>query len=247
MLGMSALPRIEINPRAQIQIERINDEHNAVIIDDFLKHPEALVEFAGSHAADFAVPKDGYPGLLRDVDEACMAAIYRFIRAEMSRQFGFLKGGIRTSTYLSMATLRPSALQNLQRLCHTDPRNRSDRRNYAGLVYLFENAELGGTGFYRWKEQQRITEATALEVQDPQRALEYLQQHFATFNEPARYMTGSNEIAELLCNIPAQFNRFVFYSGDVPHSAAIARPELLCDDFAKGRLTLNCFASVLPR
>ena len=39
----------------------------------------------------------------------------------------------------------------------------------------------------------------------------------------------------------------IFYSGDVPHSAAIASPELLTKDFSKGRLTLNCFASVRPR
>ena len=60
-------------------------------------------------------------------------------------------------------------------------------------------------------------------------------------------MAVSNEIAELLFEVPAQFNRFVFYSGDLPHSAHIPRPELLSTDFAEGRLTLNCFASVRPR
>lgn len=244
---MAALPKIEVNPQAKLRVEKISDEHEVVIVDNFLKEPEALVDFACNNAADFSIPENSYPGLLRDVDEQSMADVYRFIRFVMSRQFSFLKGGIRTSTYLSMTTLQPDELQNLQRLCHTDPRERPDRRNYAGLVYLFEDTELGGTGFYRWKEQERITEATALEAADPERALEFLQQHFPTYNEPARYMTDSNEIAELLCSIPAQFNRFVFYSGDVPHSAAIAKPELLCDDFSRGRLTLNCFASVMPR
>jgi len=244
---MTAVPTIEINPQAEVQIAHISDEYNAVIVDDFLRDPRALVDFARNNAADFSIPENSYPGLLLDVDEQSMVDINRFIRSTMSRVFSFLKGGIRTSTYLSMTTLQPDELQNLQRLCHTDPRERSDRLNYAGLVYLFENAELGGTGFYRWKEQERITEATALEAKNPQRALEFLQQHFPTYNEPARYMTGSNEIAELLLDIPAQFNRFVFYPGDLPHSAAIAKPELLSDDFARGRLTLNCFASVLPR
>jgi hypothetical protein len=59
-------------------------------------------------------------------------------------------------------------------------------------------------------------------------------------------MTGSNEIAELLYTVPPRFNRFVFYSGDMPHSAAIAAPELLSDDPRQGRLTLNLFFSVLP-
>jgi hypothetical protein len=33
----------------------------------------------------------------------------------------------------------------------------------------------------------------------------------------------------------------------MPHSAAIATPELLSDDATKGRLTLNLFFSVLPK
>ncbi len=76
---------------------------------------------------------------------------------------------------------------------------------------------------------------------------DFLQEHFPTYRKPARYMTGSNEIAELLCTIPARFNRPVFYSGDVPHSATIAAPELLSTDIRKGRLTLNVFADVLPK
>ena len=150
-------------------------------------------------------------------------------------------------TFLSMATLQPEELSNLQRLCHSDPRGRADRRNFAGLIYLFENEDLGGTGFYRWKEVELIKQATALEIEDPQRALAFLQEHFPTYNKPACYMSGSNEIAELLFEVPARFNRFVFYSGDVPHSAKITLPEQLTGDFRTGRLTLNCFASVRPR
>jgi hypothetical protein len=39
----------------------------------------------------------------------------------------------------------------------------------------------------------------------------------------------------------------IFYSGDIPHSAYIEEPELLSDDVDVGRLTLNLFASVVPR
>ncbi len=95
-------------------------------------------------------------------------------------------------------------------------------------------------------------------LQDPHRLVEFaadhagkslafLQQHFPTFREPACYMTGSNEIAELLCTIPARFNRLVFYSGDQPHGATITAPELLSEDVRKGRLTLNVFADVVPK
>ena len=147
---------------------------------------------------------------------------------------------------MSMVTLKPDELSNMQRLCHFDPNPSPDRTIYAALVYLFENENLGGTGFYRWREFDRVQEAIAIDAADHDKGLTYLQENFSTFRSPAQYMTGSNEIAELLCTIPARFNRLIFYSGSVPHSGAITAPELLSRDFRKGRLTLNCFASVLP-
>ena len=137
----------------------------------------------------------------------------------------------------------------MQRYCHTDPIPSPDRTCYAALIYLFENEGLGGTGFYRWIESasELRHKAAAIEREDPDKALAFLQEHFPTYRKPACYMTGSNEIAERLCTIPARFNRMVFYSGDVPHSGAITAPELLSKDFRKGRLTLNIFADVLPK
>ncbi|MDH3350409.1 MAG: DUF6445 family protein [Gammaproteobacteria bacterium] len=245
--AVMSLPGIEVNAAADVRIERVTDAHSCVVIDDFLKDPQSVVAFAIENADAFSVPADSYPGLLFDVAEESMAEINRYVRSEMSRRFSFLRGGIKTAAYLSMATLQPDELSNLQRLCHTDPRERPDRRNYAGLVYLFEDEALGGTGFYRWKEQKLIEEATALELEDPKRASAFLQEHFATYRQPARYMTESNEIAELCLEIPARFNRFIFYSGDLPHSASISAPELLTEDFSRGRLTLNCFVSVRAR
>lgn len=244
---MDTLPNIKINLAAAIRIERITDEIDCVIVDDFLMNPGEIVDFACSHAADFSIPDLSYPGLLRDVDAGAMADVYRFIRSKMNTHFSFMKGDMRLATYLSMATMQPDELTNLQRLCHTDPRERLDRRNYAALVYLFKDEDLGGTGFYRWKERELVEQATAIELNDPVKGLAFLQDHFPSYREPACYMTESNEIAELLCKIPARYNRLIFYSGDVPHSASISSPELLSNDFSKGRLTLNCFASVRPQ
>lgn len=238
---------IEINASAEVQVRQIDDQHHCVIVDDFLKHPESLVEFACNNADAFELQEIGYPGVLFDVDPNAMGDVRHFLKSKMSSEFEFFKSDIRTSTYLSMATRQPEELAPLQRLCHSDPRERPERRNYAGLVYLFRNESLGGTGFYRWKEQRLIEEATALEIDNPGSSLDFLRQHFKMYREEPQYMAGSNEIAELLLDVPARFNRFVFYSGDLPHSAHIPRPELLSTDFAEGRLTLNCFASVRPR
>ena len=245
---MAALQGIRINTNAEIRREAISEDHNCVVIDDFLQDPHELVELAAHHAGEFSMPERGnYPGPLFRVDGDTMTDIYGFIRAKMTKQFPFLRGKITLWTYLSMATMRPDELSHRQRICHTDPTSAPHRTCYAALVYLFENEGLGGTGSYRWREPELVLQAKAIERENPGKAEAFLQEHFPTYRKPACYMTGSNEIAELLCTIPARFNRLVFYSGTVPHSAAITAPELLSTDFRKGRLTLNVFADVFPK
>ncbi len=240
-------PAIKLNPSADCEIRPIGDAGQVVIVDDFLLNPQELIDFAVTNSRRFTVPPKSYPGFTLPLSPSSSQDVQRFIRSTMSKHFGFLRGGIGLTTILSMTTLAPHQLSNLQRLCHTDPKTAPDRQNYAALVYLFEDGRLGGTGFYRWKQRELIEEATALELQNPAAALEFLQAHFPTYNEPAAYLTASNEIVELIDVVPAKFNRFVFYAGDVPHSAYIAHPERLTDNFREGRLTLNFFASVVPR
>ena len=238
---------IEVNPNADITVRQIDGDDYCVVVDNFLQHPERLVEFAVSNSAAFEPQAIGYPGVLYDVDPAAMTDVLRFIRSRMSRQFGFFKGDVRTSTYLSMATRQPAELAPLQRLPHSDPRANPQRNNYAALVYLFDDADLGGTGFYRWTQRELIERATAMELERAGSSAELLEEHLEMYRQPPRYMVGSNEVAELLLEVPARYNRLLFYSGDVPHSAHIPHPERLSTDFARGRLTLNCFASVRPK
>ncbi|MCH9005844.1 MAG: hypothetical protein IH838_11205 [Proteobacteria bacterium] len=245
---MAALPVIRINTDAEIRREEISEDQYCVIVDDFLQDPHELVDFAVSQASEFSMPERGnYPGPLFRVDGDAMTVIYQFIRSKMTKQFPFLRGKMSLWTFLSMATMRPDKLSHRQRICHTDPTSAPDRTCYAALVYLFDNEGLGGTGFYRYREPELVRKAKTIEREDPGKARAFLQEHFPTYREPARYMTESNEIAELLCTIPARFNRLIFYSGNVPHSAAITAPELLSTDIRKGRLTLNVFADVLPK
>ncbi len=238
---------IEINPSPEMRVQPITDQDVCVVVDNFLKNPESLVEFATGNAAAFEPQAIGYPGILYDVPNSAMDAINRFIRSQMSRRFSFFKGDVRTSTYLSMATRQPEELAPLQRLPHSDPRANLERNNYAALVYLFDDPELGGTGFYRWTNRKLIEEATAMEIDRAGSSADFLAGHLDMYRQPPRYMNGTNEVAELLLEIPARFNRLLFYSGDVPHSAHIPRPDLLSADFSRGRLTLNCFASVRPK
>jgi hypothetical protein len=239
--------KLAINPNLEITMVRLGDDITCVCIDDFLANPQDAVDYVREHADEFVTQQRAYPGVVMPVPDRPMEALYRFIRNEMSRLFSFCRGGIDFHTQFSMTTLQPEDFTWIQRLCHTDPRLSRDRANFAALLYLFENPDLGGTGFYRWRDPDFWADMCARQIDDPAAGLDELQQRFRMFRDPPCYMTDSNEAAELLDVAPARFNRLIFYSGDVPHNAFIRRPELLSADPAEGRLTLNCFASVLPK
>ncbi|MFC1740835.1 DUF6445 family protein [Pseudomonadota bacterium] len=150
-------------------------------------------------------------------------------------------------TQFSLATLQPDEFTWIQRLCHSDPRLEPGRVNYAALLYLFEKPEMGGTAFYRWKDKEFWQDMSVRQRDDPNAGLDLLEEKFQMFRDPPCYMTESNEAAELLDMVPAKFNRLVFYSGDLPHSAYIEDPALLVADPTEGRLTLNCFVSAIPK
>lgn len=244
---MSGLPTIRLNPAAEIRQQTIAENTFCIIVDDFLEDPQALVEFAAEHSDQFSIPERSYPGMMMRLQTDALLDFDRFIRNRMGKAFSFLRGNARLSTGLSMVTFKPQQLTNYQRLCHTDPRTDMTRRNYAALVYLYSNEALGGTAFYRYKQPGIVFKALELDAQDPNAAAEFLAGHTELFRRPPRYITESNELAELLYVVPPRFNRFVFYSGEIAHSAHITSPELLTTDFHTGRLTLNCFASVVTK
>ncbi len=89
---MAALQEIRINQDANIRREAISEDHDCVIVDDFLQDPHKLVEFAAHHAGEFSRPDSGYPGQQFDVNEDAMTDIYRFIRFEITKHFPFFRG-----------------------------------------------------------------------------------------------------------------------------------------------------------
>jgi hypothetical protein len=244
---MAAFPLLHINAELRLQRELISGNAFCVVVDEFLKEPKTLVEYAAKQRAEFARPNIGYPGLQIRVNDDAMADIFRFVRAQMSKEFGFLRGRIGIRSLLSMVTAQPDDLSFMQRICHIDPNPDPGRAKYAALLYLFDDERLGGTGFYRWKNEALVWQGVNLLRKDQSEGEELLKRSFETFRAPPSYMTASNDVAELLYTVQPRFNRFVFYSGDIPHTGAITAPELLSDDPRKGRLTLNLFFSVLSK
>lgn len=238
---------LKIKPNLEIQLVRVAEDVTCAVIDDFLLNPGEAVDFAAEHFDDFERQQRAYPGLVLPAPEQPLADINRFIQRELSRLFPFCRGDIRFQAQFSLTTLQPEEFSWIQRLPHTDPRLQAGRVNFAALLYLFENPELGGTGFYRWKDPAYWEQMTAAQREDPEAGLDELRERFELFRQPPRYVTESNEAVELLDHAPARFNRLVFYSGEVPHSAHITRPDLLVPDPRTGRLTLNWFVDAVPR
>ena len=239
--------RLQVNPNPEIRLSEITDGRLCAVIDDFLLNPGDAAAFACANATGFEAQERAYPGLVLPVDHEPLWAVYRFIQRELSRLFGFCRGDIEFHTQFSLTTLQPEDFTWIQRLCHSDPGVAPGRVNYAALLYLFDNPDLGGTGFYRWKDPGFWREMTALQRDDPDAGRDTLEQRFRMFRDPPCYMTESNEAADLLDVVPARFNRLVFYPGGLPHNAHIRHPELLSADPAAGRLTLNCFVSAVPK
>ena len=44
----------------------------------------------------------------------------------------------------------------MQRICHIDPNPDPGREKYAALLYLFNDERLGGTGFYRFRDEELV-------------------------------------------------------------------------------------------
>lgn len=240
-----ALIRVARDP--EIELHDTGDGQRYAIVDNFLDDPQAVIRNVDAYAGKFVSEPVGHPSRGKDIGLVALEDIQRFVRSKMSRHFPFHRGGIQLKAFLSNVSLRPEELSVFHRMCHIDPRPRPDHRTFAGVIYLFEDPELGGTAFYRWQAKDVAVEAYRLAKQDPDAALRYLKEHSEVYRRPPEYMTTSNEIAELVSAVPAKFNRLVFYDGEIPHSGHITRPELLSPDPAKGRLTLNMFLSVKPR
>ena len=244
---MADLPIIRVAPNPEIKMHEVGDGQQFAIVDNFLADPHALIANVAGYAGEFVSKPTAHASRGQAMSEHQLGDLRRFIGRRLSKLFPFYRADLILKAFLSNISLRPQELSAYHRVCHTDPQMSPGHQTFAGITYLFAEPELGGTAFYRWRAQDIAVRAYQLAAQDNDAALRYLAEHSAAFRKAPEYMTSSNEIAELLTAVPAKFNRMIFYSGGIPHSAHITRPELLSSDPTKGRLTLNFFAAVRPR
>jgi hypothetical protein len=209
-----------------------------VFIDDFLEHPQALVDAAC--ASRFEPPAElaehkGYPGVRAPAPPAYTQALSELLEPLIKVNFGVpealaVKVGL---SAFSLTTVAADALGPLQRTPHFDA---STPHYIAALLYLCDESH-GGTGFYRHNATgiQRITADTRER---------YLDAYHAEVNQRhplPRYFDRSDEQFTFLGMLPARFNRLAVYPGGLLHTACINPVRSLSSDPRRGRLTVNTF------
>jgi hypothetical protein len=213
-------------------------EHQALIIDNFLVNPSAMVDVAAASQFEpypnFA-EKKGYPGLRSRVPAEYSNNITALLEPVIKANLGVPEQlPLRKSVCaFSLTSMQPQELGPLQRTPHFDA---STPHHTAVLLYLCDERH-GGTGFYRHN-------ATGLQQITAERREQYLDVYYQEINAihpDQRYFDRSNQHFTFLGMIPAKFNRLVVYRGSLLHTACI-NPSISIDTNPRsGRLTVNTF------
>lgn len=229
------------NPAARSSVLPISTGEDCFVVDDAFARPEGLVACAA--AAAFHNP-DGfpYPGVIAAAPPALTDLLAAYFAQTIRSRLG-ARRTLSTSLRFSMVTSPPSQLQPVQWQCHRDRLGPAtpDLRLAAMIAYLFHDPALGGTSFYR-PRQGEIETQTMIEDADRMSA----EQFTAHYGIEAGYLSGSNPYFERIAQVPAAWNRMIFYNGDLFHSGDVGPPGRLSSDVATGRLTLNGFFTCRP-
>jgi hypothetical protein len=230
-------PTIVFNPHPQIEHVRLANDAVVHVIDDALIEPERYVEWAALNADAFRpVDFNAYPGNFLLMPGAVDDALRDYFNQHMRSLFD-ARRLVRMQCRLSMVTLAPQTLRPYQWLCHSDRSGLDATQSIqASVLYLFKDASLGGTSFY--VPSRSPAETAQLFADSSTLSNEAFTQRHGI--EPG-YMHASNAYFERVGDIPARWNRLIFYDGSLLHSGSIRAPEKLTTDPRTGRLTVNGF------
>lgn len=229
------------NPAPRVDVLAVAPGEFCIVVDEALANPEGLVGWAVTQRFR---PPEGfpYPGVILDAPPPVTARVGDYFAQHVRGRLGGRRT-LSTTVRLSLVTLAPQQLRPMQWQCHRDRLGRASAeiRLAAMVAYLFHDGELGGTSFYRPLLSDAETERM---IDDAGRmsAAEFR----TRYGLEGGYLSGSNRYFERVAQVPAAWNRMLFYNGDLFHSADIAAPARLSGDPRSGRLTLNGFFTCRP-
>lgn len=222
------------NPAPRVEEVVIAPGQRCHVVDDALLDPHGLIDWVDRHRFEPA-EANAYPGQLMDAVPVLEQSLDGFFTQHIRARFG-ARRTVGMYARFSLVTLPPAALRPNQWQCHRDRVAVAPALCAASVLYLFRDARLGGTSFYR---PRGSAEHTARMLADAQQLSN--DEFGARYGVNPGYMTASNDHFEQTGHVPAAWNRLIFYDGGLFHSAQIEHPELLNDDTRRGRLTFNGF------
>jgi Family of unknown function (DUF6445) len=229
------------NPAPRVSVIAVAPGEFCIVVDEALANPEGLVGWAATQQFR---PAEGfpYPGVIADAPAPVTAMVGDYFAEHARGRLGGRRT-LSTTVRLSLVTLSPRELRPVQWQCHRDRLGSTphDLRLAAMVTYLFRDSGLGGTSFYRSRLSETETDRM---IDDAGRmsAAEFGER----YGLEAGYLNGSNRYFERLAQVPAAWNRMLFYNGDLFHSGDISAPACLSGDPRTGRLTLNGFFTCRP-
>ncbi|HEY6452341.1 MAG TPA: DUF6445 family protein, partial [Steroidobacteraceae bacterium] len=139
--------KLALHPRFAPALARIGaDGAPVIVIDNFLRQPAALIEYAAAHSVFEGVTDTFYPGVRAPIPPIYCFALRAFLGRFMAEAFDFGDSPVVGElAHFSLVTTPPARLNALQRMPHIDT---TDPRQLAVLHYLCDGAH-GGTSFYR--------------------------------------------------------------------------------------------------
>ena len=234
----TALPAIGFNPRPRIETLRFDAQASCLVVDDALLDPDALRRYATARRGDFVqAPFNAYPGIELPMPLEFSARLQDFFDRHIRNALGGRRT-VKMNSRLAMVTTPANALEPRQRICHRDSAWIDPAQTIAASVlYLFEDETLGGTNFYR----PRLPEDSIRQLVHDSSLMDrpgFDARHPSIAQD---YMRESNDYFERIGQVPARWNRMIFYDGRLFHSGEVGNPKALSGDPHAGRLTLNGF------
>ena len=204
-----------VNDHFAVETHYVGQERQPVlIVDDYLRDPEALVRYAATKAA-FQPSPALYPGIVAAMPDAYCESLLDVLGPTIAEKFAVkIETAYLTNCFYALLTFPPAQLHYRQLLPHVDDYG-------AGVIailhYLCVGPQ-GGTALFR----HRATGYESLTMEKNQHLQSLVAQDIASQGPlPNQYMTGDNRLYEQTACIQAKFNRLIVYRGSILHSMVV--------------------------
>ncbi len=226
------------HPQIQMRVDLIGAERAPVlVIDNFVSHPEGLVDAAEAAFARGSKPRSYFPGQATPAPETFALPALSYLLPTICRAFG-VSGKIRNGGCdFQILSQPPVQLDLRQKIPHIDS---PDTNILASVHYLCPPAFLG-THFYRHK-------ATGFEIITQDRLAPYEAALTAGLSQhaPEGYIVADTPLFARTAAYAASFNRIILFRGAMLHSAAVDPAHGFDPTARAGRLTANMFLHFSP-